>query len=96
MYLQDSTYKYFEVILIDPEHNAIRKVGVSAIHSGPGLTTLENREGSVSFQQASVLAVLPVIQVALANCLQLRRLRLTFAAILQSDGIAQAYCHHNS
>ncbi len=24
--LQDSTYKYFEVILIDPEHTAIRKV----------------------------------------------------------------------
>lgn len=27
--LQDSTYKYFEVILIDPEHNAIRKVSIS-------------------------------------------------------------------
>ena len=28
-FLQDSTYKYFEVILIDPEHNAIRKVSIS-------------------------------------------------------------------
>jgi ribosomal protein L15E len=24
--LQDSTYKYYEIILIDPEHNAIRRV----------------------------------------------------------------------
>lgn len=24
--LQDSTYKYFEVVLVDPEHNAIRRV----------------------------------------------------------------------
>ena len=24
--LQDSTYKYFEIILIDPQHNAVRRV----------------------------------------------------------------------
>ncbi len=24
--VQDSTYKYYEIILIDPEHNAIRRV----------------------------------------------------------------------
>ncbi len=24
--MQDSTYKYFEVILVDPQHNAIRRV----------------------------------------------------------------------
>lgn len=24
--MQDSTYKFFEVILIDPHHNAIRRV----------------------------------------------------------------------
>ena len=24
--LQDSTYKYFEVILVDPQHNAVRNV----------------------------------------------------------------------
>ncbi len=23
---QDSTYKYFEVVLVDPHHNAIRRV----------------------------------------------------------------------
>ena len=23
---QDSTYKYFEVVLVDPQHNAIRRV----------------------------------------------------------------------
>jgi ribosomal protein L15E len=28
--VQDSTYKYFEVILVDPEHNAIRRV--STVH----------------------------------------------------------------
>ena len=27
--VQDSTYKYYEVILIDPEHNAIRRVSTS-------------------------------------------------------------------
>jgi len=27
---QDSTYKYYEVILIDPEHNAIRRVSPAA------------------------------------------------------------------
>lgn len=26
LHLQDSTYKYFEVILVDPQHTAIRKV----------------------------------------------------------------------
>lgn len=29
--VQDSTYKYFEVILVDPEHNAIRRVRCSIL-----------------------------------------------------------------
>lgn len=28
---QDSTYKYYEVILIDPQHNAIRRVSISQL-----------------------------------------------------------------
>lgn len=27
---QDSTYKYFEVILVDPQHNAVRNVSAAA------------------------------------------------------------------
>jgi hypothetical protein len=26
--MQDSTYKYFEIILVDPQHNAVRNVSV--------------------------------------------------------------------
>ena len=26
LHVQDSTYKYFEVVLVDPQHNAIRRV----------------------------------------------------------------------
>ena len=30
MFLQDSTYKYYEVIMVDPAHNAIRNVSRDA------------------------------------------------------------------
>lgn len=29
--MQDSTYKYYEVILVDPQHNAIRRVSCSIL-----------------------------------------------------------------
>ena len=32
LFPQDSTYKYYEVILIDPEHNAVRRVSPT-LHS---------------------------------------------------------------
>jgi hypothetical protein len=31
--LQDSTYKYFEVIMVDPNHNAVRNVSGDSAHS---------------------------------------------------------------
>ena len=31
LFLQDSTYKYFEIILVDPHHTAIRKVCTHAM-----------------------------------------------------------------
>ena len=33
--VQDSTYKYFEVILVDPEHNAVRRVRCSMLLDPP-------------------------------------------------------------
>lgn len=42
---QDSTYKYFEVIMVDPAHAAIRNVSVQRQGEGHGLVAARKGQG---------------------------------------------------
>lgn len=41
--LQDSTYKYFEVIMVDPMHNAVRNVSEQQLWGEPAAAAADNK-----------------------------------------------------